>query len=273
MKWLYECFGVSKQAFYKRLKTKREQLEQEQELVSTVVAERKRTGSQTGELKFYLSLKAELERKGIRMGRDKFFAFLRRNQLLVPKSKHQFYKYPNLVQNKVPTRPEELWVSDITYIKTETGHNYLALVTDPYSKQIMGYHLANHMKASLCNEALSMAIKNRKYPDRSLIHHSDRGFQYCSAEYVKLAEDNGLTMSMTEQYDPYENAVGERINRTLKYEYGLKKTIKNTSLAKKIVEHGVHVYNTRRLHYSLNMLTPQAGSHLWRGRLEDLPKR
>jgi len=266
MKWLYECFGVSKQAFYKRLKTTRDRLEQEKELVSMVVAERKRTGSQTGGLKLYLGLKAELERKGIRMGRDKFYTFLRRNQLLVPKSKsyhittdskHQFYKYPNLVQNKVPTRPEQLWVSDITYIKTETGHNYLALVTDAYSKQIMGYHLANHMKASLCTAALSMAIKNRKYPDRSLIHHSDRGFQYCSAEYVKLTEGNGLTMSMTEQYDPYENAVAERVNRTLKYEYGLKKTIKNTTLAKKMVEHGVHVYNTRRLHYSLNMLTPK----------------
>ena len=266
MKWLYECFGVSKQAFYKRLETNKKQMEQEDRLVRMVLTERKRTGSQTGGLKLYISLKADLERKGIRMGRDKFYAFLRRNQLLIPKSKnyhvttdskHQFYKYPNLVQNKVPTRPEQLWVSDITYIRTETGHNYLALVTDAYSKQIMGYHLASHMKASLCTEALSMAIKNRKYPDKPLIHHSDRGFQYCSAEYVKVAEENNLNMSMTEQYDPYENAVAERVNRTLKYEYGLKMTIKNTTLARKMVEHGVHVYNTRRLHASLNMLTPK----------------
>ncbi len=266
MKWLYECFGVSKQAFYKRLKTTREQMEQEKELTRMVEEERQCTSSQTGGLKLYRSLKPEMERRRIKMGRDKFYTFLRSYQLLVPKSKnyhvttdskHQFYKYPNLVQNKVPTRPEQLWVSDITYIKTESGHNYLALVTDAYSKQIMGYHLANHMKASLCTEALAMAVRNRKYPDMPLIHHSDRGFQYCSAEYVKFAEDHRMTMSMTEQYDPYENAVAERVNRTLKYEFGLKMTIKNFALAKKMVAHGVHIYNTRRLHWSLNLLTPK----------------
>lgn len=266
MKWLYECFGVSKQAFYKRLKTAKKQRNDEDELIRMVKEQRKYTGSQTGGLKLYCSLKAEMEQKDIKVGRDKFYAFLRSNQLLVAKSKnyhvttdskHQFYKYPNLVQNKVPTRPEQLWVSDITYIKTEAGHNYLALVTDAYSKQIMGYHLGNHMKASLCTEALSMAIKNRKYPSKALIHHSDRGFQYCSAEYVKLAQDNGMTMSMTEQYDPYENAVAERVNRTLKYEFGLRMTLKDTALAKQMVEYGVHVYNTRRLHLSLNMLTPK----------------
>jgi len=100
-------------------------------------------------------------------------------------------------------------------------------------KQIMGYHIANHMKASLCVDALKMAVKNRKYPNKKTIHHSDRGFQYCSKEYVSYAEKNGMIMSMTEQYDPYENAIAERINRTLKYEYGLKQTIKNFKLAQK----------------------------------------
>lgn len=228
--------------------------------------ERKRINNYTGGIKLYASLKSEMDSKGIKKGRDKFYLFLKHNKLLVARtknyhittdSKHQFYKYPNLVSNKVPTRPEQLWVSDITYIKTESGHNYLALVTDAYSKQIMGYKLANHMKASLCAGALKMAIKNRLHPNLPLIHHSDRGFQYCSSEYVRLAESNNIQMSMTEKYDPYENAVAERINRTLKYEFGLRETIKNTTLARKMTDNAVHIYNTERLHFSLNLLTPR----------------
>jgi len=227
--------------------------------------ERKATGKFTGGRKLYKALKNKMEERGIKLGRDKFFDFLRHNQLLIPKvknyhittdSRHNFHKYPNLIQNRVPTRPEQVWVSDITYIKTVSGHAYLALVTDAYSKQIMGYAVCSHMKASLCKQALEMAIKNRIYSDQDLIHHSDRGIQYCSQEYVEFAESNNIRLSMTEQYDPYENAVAERINRTLKYEYGLKEQIKNTSLAKKIVTYAVKIYNTRRLHTSLNMLTP-----------------
>jgi transposase InsO family protein len=199
------------------------------------------------------------------MGRNKFFDFLRQNNLLVPKlknyhittnSKHQFYKYKNLIKYKTPTRPEQLWVSDITYIKTQHGHNYLALVTDAYSKQIMGFKIDNNMKASICVEALDMAIKNRKYPNRKLIHHSDRGFQYCSSEYVDYATSHGMLMSMTEEYDPYENAIAERVNRTLKYEYGLKQTIKNLDLAKKIIKDAIYRYNNWRLHDSLELRTP-----------------
>lgn len=239
--------------------------QQDKILVQLVNQERKRVNNKTGGIKLYAALKPAMNELGIKKGRDRFYDFLRANQLLVAKTKsfhkttdsnHRFYKYPNLVQNKVPTRPEQLWVSDITYIKTQYGHSYLALVTDAYSKQIMGYKLANHMKASLCTEALDMAIKNRQYPDQPLIHHSDRGFQYCSTEYVEFATENNIKMSMTEQYDPYENSVAERVNRTLKYEFGLKEVLKNTTLAKKMVKHSVMVYNERRMHLSLNMLTP-----------------
>ncbi len=211
-----------------------------------------------------------MKTQNIKMGRDKFFDFLRANNLLVPKlknfhittnSKHQFYKYKNLIKDCVPTRPEQLWVSDITYIKTDNGHNYLALVTDAYSKQIMGYKLSSHMKASLCTEALKMAIKNRKYPHKKLIHHSDRGFQYCNTAYTAFAEQNNITMSMTEKYDPYENAIAERINRTLKYEYGLKQTIKNTDLAQKMTDEAVYIYNNLRTHFSLGLRKP-ADVHL-----------
>ena len=160
------------------------------------------------------------------------------------------------MKDSVPIRPEQLWVSDITYIKTENGHNYLAIVTDAYSKQIMGFKLSNHMKTSLCIDALKMAISHRKYPDKKLIHHSDRGFQYCNTRYTQFAESNGMVMNMTEQYDPCENAVAERINRTLKYEYGLKRTIKDTSLANKMVNQAVYICNNLRAHLSLELRKP-----------------
>ncbi len=147
-------------------------------------------------------------------------------------------------------------MSDITYIKTENGHNYLALVTDAYSKQVMGYKIDNHIRTSLCTEALAMATKNRKYPNKKLIHHLDRGFQYCNPKYTLFAEDNGITMSMTEKYDPYENAVAERINRTLKYEYGLKQTIKNIAITQKIRKQAVYIYNNLRTHFSLDLRKP-----------------
>jgi putative transposase len=226
---------------------------------------RKEVGQRSGGIKLHKELKNEMIKQDINIGRDKFYRFLRHYNLLVPKiknyhtttdSNHQFRKYKNLVKNQVPTRPEQLWVTDITYIKTQHGHNYLALVTDAFSKQIMGYNLANHMRTSLCTEALAMAIKNRKYPNQKLIHHSDRGFQYCNPKYTEFAENNGIIMSMTEQYDPYENAVAERINRTLKYEYGLKLTIKNTAIAKKMTKQAVYIYNNLRTHFSLNLRKP-----------------
>ena len=226
---------------------------------------RKKVGSKTGGIKLHTELKQDFINADIKIGRDKFYRFLRLNKLLIPKTKnyitttnsnHMYKKYKNLVKDQVPSRPEQLWVSDITYIKTENGHNYLAMVTDAYSKQIMGYKLDNHMRTSLCTDALAMAIKNRKYPNQKLIHHSDRGFQYCNPKYTEFAESNGITMSMTEQYDPYENAVAERINRTLKYEYGLKQTIKNTDLAKKMTEQAVYIYNNLRTHFSLDLRKP-----------------
>jgi transposase InsO family protein len=265
MKWIYECFGISKQAFYKRLNSYKMTTNRDKILIKLVKDFRKNVGQRTGGLKLYSELKNDFKAHNIKIGRDRFFIFLRENQLLVTKlknyhittnSNHRFHKYKNLVSNFVPTAPEQLWVTDITYIKTENGHNYLALVTDAYSKKIMGYCLDNHMKSDLCINALNMAVKNRIYDNTDLIHHSDRGFQYCSTSYVNFAQNNKMTMSMTEQYDPYENAIAERINRTLKYEYGLKQTIKNTKLAKKIVKEAVNIYNNLRPHLSLEMRKP-----------------
>ena len=201
----------------------------------------------------------------INIGRDKFYRFLRAYNLLVPRtkrhfittnSKHQFYKHKNLVKDKDPVRAEQLWVSDITYIKTQKGHSYLALVTDAYSKQIMGYKLASHMKVSLCTDALKMAIKNRKYPNQKLIHHSDRGIQYCNPGYTEFAEQNGLTLSMTEQYDPYENAVAERVNGILKGEFDIADGFINEAQAQREIKNVINIYNNKRPHISCDYVTP-----------------
>ena len=237
----------------------------EEILIQLVKKWRNIVGQESGGRKLLDYMKNDLKNYQIKIGRDKFFEFLRNHNLLVKKtkryhittdSKHHFYKYKNLVKDKVPTRAEQLWVSDITYIKTDKGHNYLALITDAYSKQIMGYQLDNHMRTELCLDALKMALKNRKYPNKELIHHSDRGLQYCNPNYTLFAQENNLKISMTEQYDPYENAIAERVNRTLKYEYALKETINTTKLAQKITKKAIFIYNNIRTHWSLELNTP-----------------
>lgn len=199
------------------------------------------------------------------MGRDGLFDFMREHRLLVRKtkryhittdSKHGFYKSPNRLQGLTPTHAEQVWVSDITYVRIEKKHAYLALVTDVYSKKIMGYKIATHMKASLVKDALQMALKNRIYKHKNIIHHSDRGIQYCCPEFSEFAEKNGMLLSTTQKYDPYENAVAERVNGILKYEFGLLKTLPNLVTAQKMVKEAVNIYNNERRHYSLEMKTP-----------------
>ena len=152
---------------------------------------------------------------------------------------------------------EQVFVSDITYIKTDQGHAYLALVTDAYSKKIMGWSFDDNMKVSMVKEALTMAHNNCKYQHKSIIHHSDRGMQYCCPDYTEFAKEKGFVMSTTQQSDPYENAIAERINGILKYEFGLRKTIANIAIARAMIKEAVEIYNNDRLHWSLDLKTPQ----------------
>jgi len=156
----------------------------------------------------------------------------------------------------LPTHAEQVFVSDITYIKLDQGYAYLALVTDLYSKKIMGYKIDDNMKVGMVKEALAMAIKNRIYKHTELIHHSDRGMQYCCPDYSEFAQKRDFILSTTEKYDPYENAVAERMNGILKYEFGLKRTLPNLQVATKMVAEAVKLYNGLRLHRSLKMQTP-----------------
>ena len=218
-----------------------------------------------GGKKLYHQIQPSLQSKGIKMGRDKLFKLLDHYNLLIkPKrryiqttmSKHWLRKYPNLLKEQTITRPEQVWVSDITYIKTDQGNCYLNLVTDVYSRKIMGYAIADSMDTTNMKKAFEMAVNNRKYPAYPLIHHSDRGLQYCSQEYVQIAVDNNIKISMTENGDPYENALAERMNRTLKEEFGLGQTIKTKQQAFYLTREAINLYNHYRPHLSLKMKTP-----------------
>lgn len=216
--------------------------------------------------KLYLDLKKQLADNNIKIGRDKFQKFLRINHLLVPKtkrcfittdSKHTFRRAPNLIKDLLPTRPEQAFVTDITYIRIENDYAYLALVTDLYSKKIMGYKLDDNMRVQLVKGALDMAIKNRTKKNKKVIHHSDRGLQYCCPDYVEYATKRGMIMSNTQNSDPYENAAAERINGILKYEFGLIRTIPSIHLAQQMLKRAVEIYNSQRRHCSLQMQTPE----------------
>ena len=226
--------------------------------------------SRCGIKKMYVDLKGQLQQEGIKRGRDAIFDFARANDLLVKKtrlfhittdSRHHYYKSPNLIKGLLPSRSEQAFAADITYIRLENDWAYLALVTDLYSKKIMGYKLADNMKASMVQQALNMATKNCIYKRRKIIHHSDRGIQYCCPQYAEFAIKNKFRLSTTEQYDPYENAVAERINGILKYEFGLVNTIPNIEVAHKMVDQAIAIYNNKRRHWSLNLETP-ANAHI-----------
>lgn len=218
-----------------------------------------------GGRKTYYLIAPRLREQNIKFGRDKLFKLLSQNDLLIkPKrrytkttnSRHWMRKYPNIAKGLRLTGPEQLWVSDITYLKTEEGNCYLSMVTDAYSRKIMGYSVADNMEAATVARALKMAIEQRLYPNEKLIHHSDRGIQYCSTEYVSIANADHIKMSMTEQSDPYENALAERMNRTIKEEFCLDCTLKTKQLAIECVKQAIDLYNNYRPHLALSLKTP-----------------
>lgn len=216
--------------------------------------------------KLYLDIKDDLIKNGIKMGRDKFYDFMRNYNLLVKKtiryhvttdSNHGFYKSEDLTVNLEINQAEQVFVSDITYIKLASKHAYLALVTDAYSKKVMGFKIDTNMRVQLVKDALQMAVNKRIYKHKETIHHSDRGIQYCCPDFSEFAKSRQMTLSTTQNSSPYENAVAERVNGILKQEFGLGKTIPNLKTAQKMVKQAVEIYNNKRRHYSLELKTPQ----------------
>jgi transposase InsO family protein len=212
----------------------------------------------------YHILKERFAQQQIKIGRDKLFNILRDERLLVGKkkrytkttdSKHWMFKYSNRIKDLALRRPEQLWVADITYLYVKDTDCYLHLVTDAYSKQIMGYHLSENLAATSTVQALDMALTKRQY-NGSLIHHSDRGLQYCSALYTKRLSQHDIAISMTESGSPYDNAIAERVNGILKDEFGLDEVFDNIKEVELQVRQSIEIYNTARPHISNHLLTP-----------------
>jgi putative transposase len=208
------------------------------------------------------------------MGRDKLYALLREHKLLIKRTKrraittnsnHPFYKYPNLVQDLIPLKPNQLWVSDITYVLLPHKFAYLSLITDAYSKKIIGWSLQENLQVKGPLEALKMALNHSRRNLDNLIHHSDRGTQYCSHEYIKLLKKHEISISMTRDGDPGENAIAERINGTIKNEFYCRGFL-SFPLALAGIARAIHAYNQLRPHASCDYLTP-AQAHCIEGLL------
>ena len=235
----------------------------ESHIVHQMVLNIKKDHPRMGTRKIYHLIKSDLERCNIKMGRDALFDLMAVNNLQVTKRKrrhittnsnHVYKKYPNLIKDINPDGPNQIWVSDITYIRTiQQEFLYLFLITDAYSKKVLGYRLAKSLDSMHAVNALQDAIKNTCQPKSGLIHHSDRGIQYCSKEYIKVLNNNHIAISMTENGDPLENPIAERINGILKDEY-LNQYQSLTSIQ---LEKSIEMYNNKRPHLSCDMLTPE----------------
>jgi len=259
-------FDKSRQAFYQRQQVIYEQALEEHFILGEVDKIRRRQPLIGGR-----KLLAKLEALGLKIGRDALFDLLRNNGRLVRRrrsgarttqSSHWLRKYPNLIRHFEPIRPNQLWVSDITYLETDEGYLYLFLITDACSKKILGFALADNLDADNAVEALKMALKTMKEDCSGLIHHSDRGVQYCSDKYVKLLNKHNILISMTENGDPLENAIAERVNGILKDEWLYEMGKMSKAAMQKAVPQVIQIYNNERPHLSLNMLTPAVAHQL-----------
>lgn len=255
--------GFSKQAYYKGLSEKCQTI-RHKEIVRQQILSIKAVLPQVGGRKLhYLLEKNHLEQGKPKIGRDSLFDLLRQEDLLVKRkrryvkttdSRYWMRRFPNLIKELDINRPEQVWVADITYITLEKGFCFLHLVTDAYSKRVMGHHVSSDMNSTSTAKALKMAIAARQY-SQSLIHHSDRGLQYQSKLYVEMLEKNGIKISTTQDSSPYDNAIAERINGVLKNEFGIE-NLANENLASRLVNESIQAYNQIRPHLSNHMLTP-----------------
>jgi putative transposase len=258
-------FGISRQAFYKRIHAEIDRAARNG-VVQTIVQQVRIKQPKIGTRKLYYLLRDQFANAGLKLGRDGLFEALRRARMLVKprrcyrkttNSKHWMYKHPNLVTGRPkPDAAEQLWVADITYIETREAVCYLSLITDAYSRRIMGYHLHPSLHTDGVKRALAMALRARK-TRRDLVHHSDRGIQYCAEAYQRLHRRHGVTCSMTDGYDCYQNAMAERVNGILKNEL-LVNTALDIEQARTMIGQAVHIYNCDRPHHSLQYKTPDA---------------
>jgi putative transposase len=277
-------FGYTKQAYYKQLSTA-ETAGVKEEIIVGLIRNKREIWKRGSGRNLHQSLKEDFAKHQLKVGRDKFFDILRTHKLLVKiksrkarttMSYHHFRKHKNLIQNIIPQRANEVWVSDITYLwlKEKNQFCYLSLVTDMYSRKIIGHCVYENLSVKGCLIALKEALKKAsKSTTQNLIHHSDRGIQYCCNAYTGLLTRNSIRISMTQSGDPLENAIAERVNKTIKEEFTTDKQINfcNIETAKKEIGKFIEFYNTKRPHRSINWLTPDK-AHLEQGVLKRMWK-
>lgn len=263
-----QLLGYSRQAYYK-VKKNREDKAAFYAIVAELVTEIRTEIEhfKLGARKLLPLINEKLGRNCQSIGRDQLFEVMEHYGLKVRKrrrrkprttnSEHGFVVYPNLIKNLPLQQAERVWASDITYIRVKDRFHYLNLITDCYSRKIVGYCLHPNLSAEGTLKALMMALGNRQYPHRRLIHHSDRGIQYCSQDYINMLKTHGISISMTAKGSPHENALAERVNGILKGEYDLGKTLEDEPKALLKVETSISSYNLKRPHNSLGNDTPE----------------
>jgi putative transposase len=271
-------FGISRQAYHQYCERATEKAFKT-DIVLREVKELRKDQRRVGTRKLLVHLEGVLERHSIKMGRDALFDLLRKHNLLIRRRKrkakttdstHPWRKYPNLIKSFKPNKTNQLWVSDITYVTTEEGFVYLFLITDAYSHKVVGYCPSFTLEAGAALAALRMALAQLKEGEKP-IHHSDRGSQYCCIDYVALLNKPRLSISMTENSDPWENAIAERINGILKNDL-LPERMVSKKEAIGYIHYYIDIYNNVRLHSSVDNLTPQQ-AHLKTGELRKLWKK
>jgi putative transposase len=271
MKSICALFGKSRQAFYD-IHKHHSTASIEQGLILELVRDVRQILPRIGVVKLHSMITEELLTHHIKIGRDRLFELLRRHELLIPSKRkyvhttqswHHYRKWPNLVHKAMaPDQPDQIWVSDITFLRTRNGFIYLSLVTDAFSRKIVGYHLSQYLKASGCVAALGKAITAAGAPLTGLIHHSDRGIQYCCDEYVQLLQLHGIQISMTQSGSPYDNAIAERVNGILKQEFDLDRTFESYREAIEPLANAIYRYNQVRPHFSCGLQTPEQKHYL-----------
>ncbi len=255
-------FYKSRAAYYKLdVATQKKSLDGR--ILRELTVEKRKVMPRLGGKKTYHELKSELHHHGIKMGRDKYFDWLRaENMLIHPKRRyakttnsfHRFRMYDNKIKGLSVKMPDQIWVSDITYIRLQKGFCYLALITDVFSRKIVGYNVSNTLEVKGALKALEQACQGKL--NRKIIHHSDRGFQYCSRQYTNLLKENNIDISMGEVGNCYENALAERVNGILKSEFNLDTTFMDINHALKAVNQSIRTYNELRPHMAIGMQKP-----------------
>jgi putative transposase len=261
---LFRLFGKTRHALYDHLWRQQDD-SLKKEIILQLVHKIREQLPRLGTRKLLFMLDPELQSHQIDIGRDALFDLLSDHKLLIRQrkrkmvttdSRHWMRKYANLIKNLEIRRPEQVWVSDITYIRMKNQWGYLSMITDAFSRKIMGISFRSDLLAQGCVDALGMALSNRQYKEEKLIHHSDRGSQYCCKDYIDLLYSANLSVSMTENGDPYENALAERMNGIIKNEFNLYSSALSFEDTHQLIVNSVEAYNSLRPHGSCDYLTP-----------------